>query len=53
MLISAYMVIDASVHDSYEIETLIDDDASYICQENSIEQCGITNKVHEKWHKHY
>ena len=56
-LINDYMVTDASVHDSQELETLLDKadagqdlyaDAAYIGQEKSIEACGMTNKVHEK-----
>lgn len=56
-LISDYMVTDAAVHDSQELETLLDKadagqnlyaDAAYIGQEKSIEECGMTNKVHEK-----
>ncbi|NTW83187.1 MAG: IS5 family transposase [Chlorobiaceae bacterium] len=56
-LINDYMVTDASVHDSQELETLLDKadagqnlyaDAAYIGQEESIEECGMTNKVHKK-----
>jgi IS5 family transposase len=61
-LISDYMVTDAAVHDSQELETLIDQadagqplyaDAAYIGQEESIERCGMTNKVHEKGNRHH
>jgi len=56
-LISDYMVTSASVHDSQELETLLSKadagqelyaDAAYIGQDETIEQCGMTNKVHEK-----
>jgi len=56
-LIQDYMATDASVHDSQELEILIDKsdagqklyaDAAYIGQEAIIEQCGMTNEVHEK-----
>jgi IS5 family transposase len=56
-LISDYMVTDAAVHDSQELEPLIqkDDagqklygDAAYIGQEASIESCGMQNEIHEK-----
>jgi IS5 family transposase len=61
-LISDYMVTDASVHDSQELDTLIDQtdagqplyaDAAYVGQEKSIERCNMTNKVHEKGNKHH
>lgn len=61
-LISDYTVTDASVHDSQELETLLDQtdagqplyaDAASIGQEASIEQCGMTNNVHEKANKHH
>jgi transposase, IS5 family len=56
-LITTYAVTDASVHDSQELETLIDrDDAgqklyadsAYIGQDESIDWCGMTSEVHEK-----
>jgi IS5 family transposase len=56
-LINDYMVTDASVHDSQELETLLNKadagqklyaDAAYIGQEESIEACGMTTEVHEK-----
>lgn len=56
-LISTYMVTDASVHDSQELETLIDKDdvgqqlygdSAYTRQEESIEWCGMQAEVHEK-----
>ena len=56
------MVTDASVHDSQELDTLIDQtdagqplyaDAAYVGQEKSIERCNMTNKVHEKGNKHH
>ena len=56
-MISTYMVIDASVHDSQELETLIDkddvgqqlyDDSAYARQDESIEWCGMQTEVHEK-----
>lgn len=56
-LISTYMVTDAAVHDSQELETLIDKDdagqklygdAAYIGQDNSIESCGMQSEIHEK-----
>ena len=56
-LISTYSVSSASVHDSQELETLIDrDDAgqklyadsAYIGQDASIDKCGMTSEVHEK-----
>lgn len=49
-LISTYMVTDAAVHDSQELETLIDNDdagqklygdAAYIGQDECIESCGM------------
>ena len=56
-LISTYMVTDASVHDSQELETLIDKDdvgqqlygdSAYTRQEESIEWCGMQAEVHKK-----
>jgi IS5 family transposase len=56
-LISSYMVTDAAVHDSQELETLIDKDdagqklygvAAYIGQEECIEACGMQSEIHEK-----
>jgi len=56
-LIRDYMVTDASVHDSQELETLIrkDDegqclyaDAAYIGQEETIDEGGMTDMVQEK-----
>jgi len=56
-LIRDYMATDASVHDSQELEILIDKsdvgqklyaDAVYIGQEAIIDHCGMTNAVHEK-----
>lgn len=61
-LIRDYMVTDASVHDSQELETLIstDDggqklyaDAAYIGQEETIESCGMRNMVHEKGNRYH
>jgi IS5 family transposase len=61
MLISDYMVTDAAVHDSQELETLIDKsdvgqnlyaDAAYIGHAETIEACGMTNEVHEKGTRH-
>jgi len=54
-LIRDYMATDASVHDSQELEILIDKsdagqklyaDAVYIGQEAIIDHCGMTNAVH-------
>ncbi len=54
-LITAYMVTDAAVHDSQELETLIDKDdagqklyggAAYIGQEECIESCGMQSEIH-------
>ena len=56
-LISTYMVTDASVHDSQELETLIDKDdagqqlygdSAYIGQEESIAWCGMQSEINEK-----
>lgn len=56
-LISTYMVTDASVHDSQELETLIDKDdagqplygdSAYTGQEESIAWCCMQAEVHEK-----
>jgi len=56
-LINNYMVTDASVHDSQELETLLEKadggqklyaDSAYVGQEASIDQCNMTNEVHEK-----
>jgi len=56
-LISTYMVTDAAVHDSQELETLIDNDdagqklygdAAYIGQNECIESCGMQSEIHEK-----
>jgi IS5 family transposase len=61
-LITDYMVTDASVHDSQELETLISDsdggqklyaDAAFIGQEDSIERCGMINEVHEKGNRYH
>ena len=56
-LISTYTVSSASVHDSQELEALInlDDadqklyaDSAYTGQDESINLCGMTSEVHEK-----
>jgi IS5 family transposase len=61
-LISTYAVSSASVHDSQELETLInrDDagqklyaDSAYVGQEESIEWCYMTSEVHEKGVKNH
>jgi len=61
-LITAYAVSDASVHDSQELETLIDGDdagqplygdSAYVGQEKSIARCGMTNMIHEKGYKNH
>lgn len=61
-LISSYMVTDASVHDSQELETLIDKDdagqklyadSAYTGQEESIEACGMANEVQEKGSRYH
>ena len=61
-LISTYAVSSASVHDSQELETLIDkDDAGQILygdsasvgQEESIDWCGMTGQIHEKGVKNH
>jgi len=61
-LISTYAVSSASVHDSQELETLIDRgdagqklyaDSAYVGQEESIEWCHMTSEVHEKGVKNH
>ncbi len=56
-LISTYAVSSASVHDSQELEALIDRqdagqklyaDSAYTGQDDSIDWCGMTSEVHEK-----
>jgi len=58
-LINDYMATDASVHDSQELEILIDKsdagqrlyaDATYIGQEAIIDRCGMTNEEHDALH---
>ncbi len=61
-LIIAYAVSDASVHDSQELETLIDrsgagqplyGDSAYVGQEESIAWCGMTDMIHEKGYQNH
>ena len=58
-LIRDYLATDASVHDSQELEILIDNsdvghklyaDAVYIGQEAIIDRCGMTNEEHDALH---
>ncbi|WP_242664383.1 IS5 family transposase [Chlorobium sp. N1] len=60
--IADYMVTDASVHDSQELETLLDKadegeclyaDAAYVGQEEAIDACRMTNMVHEKGNRYH
>ena len=60
--IADYMVTDASVHDSQELETLLDKadegeclyaDAAYIGLEEAIEAYPMTNMVHEKGNRYH
>jgi transposase, IS5 family len=64
-LITDYMVTDAPprhCRGSQELEPLLDKadagqslyaDAAYIGQEKSIEECGMTNEVHEKGNRYH